>query len=163
LVAGDGGRHLFACKKRGLDVGKTKKGKGTKLMVMTDGQGIPISAFTTSAQFAEVHTIETLVEVRAIDPCPQRLLYDKAADADWLRDALERRGIEQITPHRSNRKAPPLQDGRSLRRYRHRWKIERTISWLGFWRRILIRHEHYAHLFQGFVHWACLLLCLRWF
>ncbi|MEW4491094.1 transposase [Thalassoglobus sp. JC818] len=80
-----------------------------------------------------------------------------------MREALGSRGIEQITPHRSNQTTPPLQDDRSLRRYRHHWKIERTISWHGNWRRLLVRHEYHAHLFEGFVLWACLLLCLRWF
>ena len=105
-------------------MGKTKKGKGTKLMLMTDGHGIPISAFTTSAQDAEVNTIETLVDVRVTTKRPKRLLYDKAADADWLRDALATRGIEQITPHRSGRKKPCRQDGRALRRFSNlSWRI----------------------------------------
>jgi len=132
-------------------------------MLMTDAQGIPISAFTTSAQTAEVNTIETLVDIQVAGKRPKRLLYDKAADADWLRDALQRRGIEQITPHRKGRRKPSRQDGRSLRRYRHRWKIERTISWLGFQRRLLVRYEYYPNLFEGFVHLACLMLCLKWF
>ena len=132
-------------------------------MLMTDGQGIPISAFTTSAQTAEVNTIETLVDIQVAGKRPQRLLYDKAADADWVRNALQQRGIEQITPHRKGRKKPSRQDGRSLRRYKHRWKIERTISWLGFQRRLLVRQEFYAHLFEGFVHLACMMLCLSRF
>jgi transposase len=144
-------------------VGKTKKGKGTKLMLMTDGNGLPVSAFATSAQIAEVNTIETLVEIQVAGKRPERLLYDKAADADWLRDALERRGIEQITPHRKSRKKASRQDGRSLRRYSKRWKIERTISWLGYHRKILVRHEYYAHLFEGFFHLACMMLCLNRF
>ena len=144
-------------------MGKTKKGKGTKVLLLTDGQGIPISAFTTSAQDAEVNTIETLIDVRVTKKRPRQLLYDKAADADWLRDALERRGIEQITPHRNSRRKASRQDGRALRRYRHRWKIERTISWLQYQRRLLVRHERHAHLFEGFVHLACLMICLRWF
>lgn len=144
-------------------MGKTKKGKGTKLMLMVDGAGLPLSAFTTSAQDAEVHTVETLVDVRVLPKRPDRLIYDKAADADWLREALKARGIEQVTPHRRGRKRPPLQDGRKLRRYRHRWTIERTISWLGYQRRLLVRHEVYAHLFEGFVHWGCLMLCLKAF
>ena len=75
----------------GLEVAKTKKGKGTKLMLMTEAHGIPISAMTTSARDAEVNTIETLVDVRVTKKRPKRLLYDKAADADWLRDALAHR------------------------------------------------------------------------
>lgn len=132
-------------------------------MLMTEGQGLPISAFTTSAQVSEVSTIETLVEIQVAGKRPERLLYDKAADADWLRDALRRRGIEQITPHRRGRKKPSQQDGRSLRRYQHRWKIERTISWLGYQRRLLVRHEYHAHLFEGFLHLACMMLCLNRF
>jgi transposase len=132
-------------------------------MLMTESQGIPISAFTTTAQDAEVHTIETLVDIQVAGKRPKRLLYDKAADADWLRDALQQRGIEQITPHRRGRKKPSRQDGRSLRRYKNRWKIERTISWLQYQRRLLVRHEFHAHLFEGFVHLACMMLCLNRF
>lgn len=132
-------------------------------MLMIDNHGLPISAFTTSAQESEVNTVETLVDLCVISKRPKHLLYDKAADADWLRHSLRQRGIQQVTPHREGRKKPPLQDGRSLRRYKHRWKVERTISWLGYCKRLLVRHEYHAYLFEGFVHWACLLLCLRRF
>ncbi len=86
---GDGA--FSPAKKGGLEVAKTKKGKGTKLVLMTEAHGIPISAMTTSARDAEVNTIETLVDVRVTKKRPKRLLYDKAADADWLRDALAHR------------------------------------------------------------------------
>jgi hypothetical protein len=72
---------------------------------------------------------------------PRRLIYDKAADSDALRLRLKKRGIELICPHRSNRKRPMLQDGRSLRRYRRRWTIERTVAWLGNFRRLVVRYE----------------------
>jgi transposase len=91
------------------------------------------------------------------------LLYDRAADSDHLRQRLARRGIELITPHRKNRKTAPLQDKRKLRRYRRRWKIERSISWLHNFRRLVTRYEYYAHLFQGFVQLACLIIVLRQF
>ena len=130
---------------------------------MADGNGLPISGFITGAQVAEVSTIETLVEVRACDKQPERIIYDKAADADWLRESLEERGIELICPHRENRTKPPLQDGRSLRRYRRRWTIERTISWLQTNRRLVTRWEYYPHLFEGFFQLACLMLLLKWF
>ena len=35
-----------------------------------------------------------------------------------------------IAPHRSNRKKAATQDGRKLRRYRRRWKVERLFDWL---------------------------------
>ena len=132
-------------------------------MLMVEGTGIPVSLFVTTAQIAEVKTVETLVDVR--QPCRtiRRLIYDKAADADWLRDELEERGIELICPHRKGRKRKSRQDGRSLRRYRHRWIVERTISWLFNYRRLITRHEYYPHLFEGFAKLATLLICLNRF
>ena len=114
----------------GAEVGYGRKGKGTTITLMVDGEGIPLSAFTTSATTSEVHAIETLVDERVCDKAPQRLLYDKAADADWLRDALDVRDIAPICPHRRSRTKPATQDGRALRRYGRRYKVERTVSWL---------------------------------
>ena len=44
---------------------------------------------------------------------PAHLLYDKAADSDALRERLEDRGVELVTPHRKNRTRLKLQDGRA--------------------------------------------------
>jgi transposase len=132
-------------------------------MLMVDGEGTPLSAFTTSASTSEVHAIETLVDTRTPERVPERLLYDKAADADWLRERLEVRGIALICPHRANRTQPPTQDGRALRRYKRRYKVERTISWLQNYRRLITRWEYYPELFEGFVHLACLYTILKGF
>lgn len=130
---------------------------------MIDGEGIPLSAFITSANHAEVNTVETLVDNSVLEKRPEHLLYDRAADADWLRDALASREIELICPHRRGRKKPPTQDGRALRRYWRRFKVERTISWLFNCRRLTVRYEYYDHLFEGFVHLGCLFMILKWF
>lgn len=132
-------------------------------MLMVDGEGTPLSAFTLSANQAEVNAVETLVDERTTEKKPARLLYDKAADADWLRERMDARGIELITPHRRNRTRPALQDGRSLRRYKRRYKVERSISWLFNNRRLITRWEYYPELFEGFVHLACLYTVLRRF
>jgi transposase len=91
------------------------------------------------------------------------LIYDRAADSDPLRERLKRRGIELICPHRGNRSKPKLQDGRSLRRYRHRWKIERTLAWLGNYRRLIVRYERNSKMFLAFLKVACLMITLRQF
>ncbi len=93
---------------------------------------------------------------------PSRLICDRAYDARWFRERLAARGIELICPHRRGRKVP-LQDGRPLRRYRRRWKMERTFAHLGNFRRLLIRYERHLCLYQGFLHLACLILTLRHF
>lgn len=163
LGRGNGRRHLFACKKRGAEVGKTKKGKGTKIMLMVDGEGLPLSALTTGADTAEVNTLETLVETSVTERRPKRMLYDRAADADWVRAGLKCRGVELVSPHRRGRKKPPLQDGRALRRYRRRFKVERTISWLLNLRRLVVRYEYHDYLFEGFVQLGCLFTILKRF
>lgn len=132
-------------------------------MLMIDGEGTPLSAFITSANDAEVNTIETLVENRILEKQPRRLLYDRAADADWLRSSLAARNIELICPHRRGRKKPPLQDGRTLRRYSRRFKVERTISWLLNLRRLVVRYEYHDYLFEGFLQLGCLFTIIKWF
>jgi hypothetical protein len=163
LGGGDRRRDVFAGKKRGADVGTTKKGKGTKIMVLVDGEGIPLGVDIASASEAEVNLIETLLKQRIARRRPRRLLYDKAADSDPLRARLAKRHIELICPHRKNRKRPKTQDGRKLRRYRRRYKVERSISWLLANRRLLVRHERYSHLFLGFVQLACLFTTIQRF
>jgi transposase len=132
-------------------------------MVLADGRGVPLGATIASASPHEVTLIEPLLERRLLRRRPERLIYDLAADSDPLRQRLARRGVELVCPHRRNRKKPPTQDGRSFRRYRRRWKIERSISWLQYFRRLVTRYEYHAYLFQGFVHLACLIIVLRQF
>ena len=92
---------------------------------------------------------------------PVRLIYDKACDSDPLRQRLAKRGIDLICPHRKNRTKPPLQDGRKLRRYKRRWKVERTFAWLGNFRRLVVRWEHHITMYSAFFHVACLLITLK--
>jgi transposase len=132
-------------------------------MVLVDGHGTPLAAEIASASPAEVTLIEPLLQKRMLRRKPRRLLYDRAADSDPLRVRLARRGIELICPHRKNRKRPPTQDGRPLRRYARRWKVERSISWLFNFRRLVVRYEHHAHLFHGLVQLACLFTILQRF
>ena len=153
-------RNVCLGKKGGEKVGKTKRGKGTKLMVLTDGHGLPIGVDTASASPHEVTLIEPLLEKRVLRRKPLRLIYDAAADSDPLRRRLLRRGIELICPHRGNRTKAATQDGRKLRRYRRRWKVERSISWLQNFRRLVTRYEYHAHLFHGFAQLACLVIVL---
>jgi transposase len=94
---------------------------------------------------------------------PHRLIGDKAYDSDPLDRRLESQGVEMIAPHRENRTKPPTQDGRPLRRYRRRWKVERLFAWLQNFRRLVTRYEHHAENFLGFVHLGCLVILLRWY
>ena len=153
-------------------MGKTKRGKGTKCVVVVDRQGIPVGECVASASPAEVKLAPAAVESirilppgrrKPVDVCPVRLIGDKAYDSAELRGFCAEHDIELIAPHRSGRKARRLQDGRSLRRYRHRWTVERTFAWLGNWRRLLVRHERDVRVYHAFLQIAYALIASRHF
>ena len=88
----------------------------------------------------------------------------KAYDSDILDKQMEANyGIELIAPHRSNRIKPRTQDGRKLRRYRKRWKIERLFAWIQNFRRCIVCHEYYQVNFEAFLKLACIIILLRQF
>jgi len=88
------------------------------------------------------------------------LIADKAWDGAALQLRLkEQRGIDLIAPKKSN--STRKQDGRKLRRYKRRWKVERLFAWLKRWRRIATRWDRSADNFLGFVHLGCVVLLLR--
>ena len=92
---------------------------------------------------------------------PERLIADRAYDSNALRVTLVRRGLEPIIPARSNNRRATHQDGRRLRRYKHRWIVERTFAWLGHFRRLVVRYERLITTYAGFFHLACAILALR--
>src|SRR5215831_9088326 len=154
-------RDVRRRQKRGLGVGKTKRGKGTKLMAMADGAGLPLAVHTTSASPHQVSLVtDTLLE-SFVDEFPEQLIGDKAYDSDPLDEELATAGIEMIAPHRAGRKKPATQDGRVLRRYRRRYKVERLFAWLQNFRRLVVRYERYAENFLGMLYLGCCIILLR--
>ena len=89
------------------------------------------------------------------------MIADKAYDSDPLRKRLRQRGIELICPHKKNRVRPATQDGRALRRYRRRWIVERTIGWLGNFRRLVVRYDRSLTIYRAFFRIACFMIVLR--
>jgi len=155
------GRHVCAGQKRGRRVGKTKRGKGTKILGIADSHGLPLALRTESASPAEVKLVRTTLEARIVADLPERLIGDKAYDSDRLDEQLmQEYGTEMIAPNKVNRHVP-TQDGRPLRRYVRRWKIERLFAWLFNFRRLVVRYEYHAENFQGLVHLAAAVILLR--
>ena len=138
-------------------------------MVVADGKGIPIGLELASATPHEStlieKTLDTIRVPRAGRGRPRkrflRLIYDRAADSLSLRKRLKReRKIDLICPQRSNQKTK-VQDKRKLRRYRRRWKIERTNAWLQNFRRVWVRFDHKITMYLAFVTLACVMITLR--
>ena len=111
-------------------VGKTKRGKGTKIMAVTDTGGTVPSVSIQSASPHEVEPVEKVLEEQFIESLPKKLIGDKAYNNDPLGQVLKRKGIDMIAPHRRDRMTRKTQDGRKLRRYKRRWKVERFFAWL---------------------------------
>jgi len=138
-------------------------------MVVVDGQGVPLGSHLTSASPAEVKLAEVTLQNIAVpragrgrpQQCPLRVIADRAYDSDPLRGRLLQRGILLIVPHRKNRRLRARNDGRTLRRYRKRWKVERTFAWLGNFRRLVVRYDRDINRYRAFFHIACALITLR--
>lgn len=146
----------------GDGVGPTKAGKGVKIMVLVDARGLPVAVTTGSASPHESTLVQGLFDFMLTEEWPERVIGDKAYDSDRLDDDLAAEGVEMIAPHRiSRKKNNRTQDGRTLRKYKRRWTVERTISWFQNFRRLCIRYEKSTTLFQGFLHLGCSIILLR--
>jgi transposase len=166
-------RQLRPCQKRGADVGKTKRGKGTKVMLVTDGDGLPIGFRLESANHHEIKlAASTLQSVRVPrggrgrpKQRPKELVADKAYDSRSFRGWLRSRGIKPTIPHYERRERTRPKRGRPVAEagpgYGERWKVERTFAWLGSFRRLLVRHERYLSIFRAFFLVAFILVSLR--
>ena len=89
------------------------------------------------------------------------MVADRGYDSDPMRLRFRRRGIDLIAPYRCNSILRQYEDKRKLRRYRKRWKIERSIAWVQNFRRVYVRYDRILTVYLGFVYCACLLIALK--
>ena len=138
--------------------------KGSKIHLIVDRGGLPISVGISAANTNDNLPLEPLV--RGIPPIrsrrsprrrrPAKLHADKAYDFDHLRRWLRQR---RITPRIARRGIDS-----SARLGRYRWVIERTMAWLNGCRRLHRRYERNPDHFLAFLAFAaiaCTLICYR--
>jgi transposase len=129
-------------------------------MAICDGHGLPLAVHVASASPYEPHLVPATLDARFLRELPPRLIGDRGYDSDLLDAQLrDQYGIEMIAPNRTRRR--PTQDGRPLRRYRRRWKIERLFAWLHNSRRLVTRWEYHVGNFLGLLQLACAQILLR--
>jgi transposase len=159
-------------KNGGEKVGLTKKGKGTKWMLVADANGLPLGFHLDSANRAEVRLAEqTLDTVRVARPRgrprqrPEKLVADRGYDSSAFRRALRGRGIRMCIPPKRRPAKWKAKRGRPVLArkadYRQRYKVERSFAWLGNFRRLLIRWERLFGIYRSWFTVALLLLCVR--
>lgn len=135
-----------------------------KLEIVVDASGLPLGLAAAAADVSENQLL-----MLALDDAPVELrsgipvIADKGHDSDSLRDELEEAGFVPIIPHRRNRVRPSRNDGRRLRRYRHRWLVERTNAWLHCYRGLATRWAYYSFMYIGLVYLAFIHIALRRF
>jgi Transposase DDE domain len=95
-------------------------------MAIADRHGLPVAAGIASASPHETKLVEITIEQRFTAARPERIIGDRAYDADQLDQRLKEQGITLIAPHRPNRRRK-TQDHRPLRRYRRPWKDRAVI------------------------------------
>jgi len=129
-------------------------------MVISDRSGLPIAARIASGPRHEQKLVVETIDSRFTKALPRLLIGDKAYDSDPLDAELARMGVEMISPPHPRRRNK-IPDGRKLRRYKRRWKMERVFAWLGNFRRLVVRWDRDLRSYRAFFHMACLLITLR--
>jgi transposase len=134
---------------------------GSKIHVISDRNGLPLHTAVSAANTPDAQLLLPMLDSlpgvagRRGRPRrrPDKLHADKAYDHQPLRDAVGRRGITV----RIARKAVES----SQRLGRHRWVIERSMSWLMRYRRLVRRYDRKADHFAAFTTLAAALICHR--
>lgn len=135
-------------------------------MAIADRHGLPLAVAIAPGQRHDVILTDRTLDAAFVEWLPPRLIADRAWDSSkWKTRLRDERGIELIAPRRTKGPGSTCrkQDGRSLRRYKRRWKVERLFAWLKRFRRIETRYERKAANYLGFLHLACAMILLRHF
>jgi transposase len=135
-----------------------------KLEVVTDASGLPLGMAAAAANVPETDLLKPALDDVPVEVPPGTpVIADKGHDSDPLRDEVEENGYRPIIPHRKNRVKPSRNDGRRLRRYRRRWRVERTNAWLHCYRGVAVRWSYYSFMYVGMVYIAFIHMALQRF
>jgi IS5 family transposase len=134
---------------------------GSKLHLVCDGSGLPLTAAVTAANVADVTMLAAVVDdippVRTLSGRrrwrPAKIHADKGYDSHANRGELRRRGINPRIARRGIES--------STRLGRHRWRVERSLSWLSCYRRLQVRWDRDSGRWFAFVLLACAVVCFN--
>ena len=141
----------------------TDRGKsGSKIHVVVDRAGTPLAVTVSGANVHDNRQLEATVDavppVRSGRPGrprrrPSKLHADKAYDARWCRRALRARRIQPRIARRGVESTQGLG--------RHRWCVERSLSWLMGFKKLAVRQERCVEHYRGLCLLACAVIGLR--
>ena len=114
----------------GDKIGRTKCGKGSKIMTIVNEDSKPLAAIVTSASPHELKLLDaTLGDLPDIS-LPEMMVGDLAYDSDPHDEKLQKLGTRLVAPHKKNRKRQTTQNEKELEEvYKERWRVERFFAW----------------------------------
>jgi transposase len=134
---------------------------GSKLQLVCDGGGLPLTAVVAAANVNDTTMFQAVVD--DVPPIrtpsgrrrtkPAKVHADKGYDSRANRACLRQRGIKARIARRGMES--------SARLGRHRWRVERSLSWLSCWRRLQVRLDRDAGRWFAFVLLACAVVCFN--
>jgi len=158
-------------------LGRSRGGLSTKLHLIVDGNGLPLSLVLTAGQAGDNPQLSVLLDRISVARAgpgrsrirPDHLLADKAYSHPSTRRELRRRRIPHTIPERNDQQAQRKAKGPAGGRpptfradlYRQRNVVERCFNRLKQWRGIATRYDKKAANYQGGVLLAALILWTR--
>jgi IS5 family transposase len=130
-------------------------------MLWVRADGLPVGAVLAPANAAENKLVAKLLESAPDAELPAWLLADKGFDDDGLARRLAKLGVRLLAPHRRNRTKPTRHDGRTAKRLKKRYVVERAFAWLQGFRRLTCRYERWSFIHAGLIALACLIIIAR--
>ena len=135
---------------------------GVKESLLVEGDGGPLAVVLAGANGPDAQLLAATLDATIVprpEPAPefeQQLALDRGYDTPVGWEATVARDYEpHIPPQRGPRPTHP-------KRYpARRWVVERTLAWLHQCRGLLIRWERLLPVYQGFMTFAILLLCVN--
>jgi transposase len=134
---------------------------GSKLHLVCDGGGLPLTAAVTAANVADSTMFQAVLD--DVPPIrtssgrrrtrPGKVHADKAYDSGANRVYLRRRGIIPRIARRGIESSAGLG--------RQRWRVERALSWLSCFRQLQVRWDRHSGRWFAFVLLACALVCFK--
>lgn len=135
--------------------------RGVKRSLQTDGAGVPIGLVIAPANRNDCKLVRATVASRPLRPprgTSQHMCLDKGYDFEEVREFLESRGFVH---HIRSRGEEKREMERNRKRKAHRWVVERAISWMNRFRRLLIRWEKKLENYVAIAELVCSILAYR--
>ena len=141
-------------------LGRSRGGFSTKIHVLCEGAGLPISVLLTPGETHESTMLEPLlssVKIRGKPGAPRQkfdvVSGDKGYDGASQRATIRQHGSTPVIPHRKRADGsyPAQAEGFDEEQYKRRNVVERLIGKLKEFRRIATRYDKLAESLRCFV------------